>query len=431
MRLTQRLLRHALLLACAVILLLAPEQAIAADNSSVGELTAVLYGDMSKAPDIGDRVDALPKDSADAPTSPAALTEHGDTQALRQGITYTNSVASTPAAAAAPETLASCRTRSGGTEYYAVINHYASCYVHYGAGINWLLDGRVVGSFYWRTTTVGEGLKGSRVVYLTTGMDQFQSVGTTAPTQQVPVIWTSGGYNGSDGSNAPCGVNETASHSITEWVAGMTQRSTISTAQTDGYGRDSVARCALQQWFGASGSTHWIPLSGTGVRFDSASYLGSNGAGIFDRVMPRMSEYSVTSARNGAVAQHVQLAQTNPNATYPPKSDGSAKSIPGGSTSGIPLTRLMSTWDAAATSQYNKNRSTTSSACAGLTHQTGEECDEYPFASTWEGSGKGDGNFSIKYVDGTQNGNAGTDLNNWYIQDRILHNDKFYVDIRP
>ncbi|WP_275561348.1 hypothetical protein [Streptomyces sp. 5-6(2022)] len=34
------------------------------------------------------------------------------------------------------------------------------------------------------------------------------------------------------------------------------------------------------------------------------------------------------------------------------------------------------------------------------------------------------------YVDGTQNSNADTGLNNWYIADRILHNDAFYVDIR-
>lgn len=32
------------------------------------------------------------------------------------------------------------------------------------------------------------------------------------------------------------------------------------------------------------------------------------------------------------------------------------------------------------------------------------------------------GNFSVEYVDGTQNGNAGTGLNNWYVADRILHN---------
>ncbi|WP_405849118.1 NucA/NucB deoxyribonuclease domain-containing protein [Streptomyces sp. NBC_01518] len=160
---------------------------------------------------------------------------------------------------------------------------------------------------------------------------------------------------------------------------------------------------------------------------DSASYLGSNGAGIFDRVVPIMQEYSVTSTRNGAVAQHVKDAQTIPNSTYPPKSDGSAKTIPGAVGSGVPLTRLMSTWDAAAIAQYSANRNKVTSTCANLSHNTGEECDEYPFASTWEGAGKNDGNFSVRYVDGTQNGNAGTDLNNWYIADRILHKDKFYV----
>jgi hypothetical protein len=160
---------------------------------------------------------------------------------------------------------------------------------------------------------------------------------------------------------------------------------------------------------------------------DSASYLGSNGAGIFDRVMPVMAEYATSSTRNGAVAQHIQQAQTNPASTYPLTA---GKSIPGSIASGKPLHRLMSTWDAAASARYSSNRAVVTSTCAQLPHQADEECDEYPFASSWEGAGKGDGNFSVKYVNGTQNGNAGTDLNNWYIADRILHNDAFYVSIR-
>ncbi|MFD7643452.1 hypothetical protein ACFV4P_22675 [Kitasatospora sp. NPDC059795] len=70
-------------------------------------------------------------------------------------------------------------------------------------------------------------------------------------------------------------------------------------------------------------------------------------------------------------------------------------------------------------------------ACAPLPHADTEECDEFPFASTWEGAGRGDQNYSVLYVGGTQNGQAGTALGSWYGSDRILHNDAFGVRITP
>ncbi|MFI9588194.1 NucA/NucB deoxyribonuclease domain-containing protein [Streptomyces sp. NPDC052236] len=295
-----------------------------------------------------------------------------------------------------------------------------------GAGINFIRNGVVVGKITWRTTYAGEGTKGSRVVRLTTGMDQFKFTGETGPSD-LSVTWTTGGYNDGTNSNKPCGVSGSGPRDVAQWVAGGTAIYTISSAKTDGYSRDYISRCGIAHWFTVRGTSETLN-GGTGVRFDSASYLGSNGAGIFDRVVPIMQEYATSSTRNGAVARHVQLAQTNPNATYPPLPDGSAKLIPGSIASGRTLNRLMSTWDTAVANRYADNRNTVRATCANLPHQDGEECDEYPFASTWEGAGSGP-MFSVKYVDGTQNGNAGTDLNNWYVADRTLHFDKFYVHI--
>jgi hypothetical protein len=55
------------------------------------------------------------------------------------------------------------------------------------------------------------------------------------------------------------------------------------------------------------------------------------------------------------------------------------------------------------------------------------QCDEFPFASTKEGAGKGDGNFSVRYVPGTENEQAGRELGNWYGTDRILHGDEYMI----
>ncbi|MGW1194618.1 NucA/NucB deoxyribonuclease domain-containing protein [Streptomyces sp. NPDC002536] len=381
-------------------------------------------------PAVGSRWDAGAQNRAaqwrnSVPQPPAALREHGDVTAQRSGITYTSTATARGASAlAAGADLATCR-RLLPTSGEQILNHYAYCRVA-PLGYSVVSGGKVIGTVSWRNTTAGDGTKGSRVIRLTTGMDEFRRVGVTTD-GLLSIGWSTSGYRGPDGSNKACDVFGSGPNLLSEWQAGGTAIHTISSAANDGYGRDKVARCAIRSSVTNNGGTGTV--LDNGVRFDSASYLGAKGAGIFDRVMPTMGQYSVRSTRNGAVARHIQLAQTNPAATYPPPPAGHTKSIPGGVASGKPLHRLVSNWDATATAAYNKNRSVVQSNCAHLPHKAGEECDEYPFASSWEGAGKGDGNFSVKYVDGTQNGNAGTDLNNWYIADRILHKDAFYVVI--
>ncbi|MGW1093201.1 NucA/NucB deoxyribonuclease domain-containing protein [Streptomyces sp. NPDC002596] len=163
------------------------------------------------------------------------------------------------------------------------------------------------------------------------------------------------------------------------------------------------------------------------MRFDSASYLATSNGGIFDYVMPVMN-YSRSSPAHGAVAQHIYDAQTNPGATYPAKV---GKAIPGSIASGKPLSRLYDGYDSAAAIQRQKNETAKNNACAQIrpNPSDGLDCDEYPFASTWEGAGVGDNNFSVRYLDATQNRSAGGSLAAWYNSDRILHKDRFYVRI--
>ncbi|GHK05869.1 hypothetical protein SY2F82_76660 [Streptomyces sp. Y2F8-2] len=55
--------------------------------------------------------------------------------------------------------------------------------------------------------------------------------------------------------------------------------------------------------------------------------------------------------------------------------------------------------------------------------------DEYPFASTKEGSTKGDNRFSVRLIDGKDNRKGGERLNHVYTLNRILDGDPFYVKI--
>ncbi|WP_449349597.1 NucA/NucB deoxyribonuclease domain-containing protein [Streptomyces shaanxiensis] len=402
------------------------------------ELTAIdggIVGADDPPHPIGSKLPATFTAKIAAPPEPETLREHGDTTALRDNIIYHPSTAAKASsfAAATQVTVASCNAAfpngTGTGTRGVIIDHYNWCMVT--TCIYYTVDasGVVKGTTTMRCTQAGNGTSGQRTILLTSGRDKFVDSGEAKVNAAIIETWNTTGYSGTDGSNIACNVDGNSPQTRPEWAAGSKAVFVITSAAADGYSRDSVSRCGIAGW-SRSDIPQWANMSQQGVRMDSASYLGSNGAGIFDRVVPIMQDYSVTSTRNGAVAQHVRDAQSNPNSTYPPRPDGGAKVIPGAVSSGVPLTRLMSTWDAAATARYNANRSKVTSTCASLSHNANEECDEYPFASTWQGAGKGDGNFSVRYVDGTQNGNAGTDLNNWYIADRTLHNDKFYVYVK-
>ncbi|MFF1767591.1 NucA/NucB deoxyribonuclease domain-containing protein [Streptomyces sp. NPDC058249] len=55
---------------------------------------------------------------------------------------------------------------------------------------------------------------------------------------------------------------------------------------------------------------------------------------------------------------------------------------------------------------------------------------QFPFASTKEGAGLGDGNFSVRYVPGTENEQAGRELGTWYGSGRILHGNAYRIYVK-
>lgn len=199
------------------------------------------------------------------------------------------------------------------------------------------------------------------------------------------------------------------------------------------------------------------------MRCDSAEYFrrGNNTwpeACIFYEAIPRLN-YAYGEGYDSVVF-HIYQAQYQPNTTYPllvprgvpvPRDkDIPGRYVPGDAT--VPglhrITAQLHPGD------YQNNRYHTRGACylegpfaaryVDLALPTrpgaGEECDEYPFASTLEGAAHPDWDFSVKAVPGTENGDAGTVLQNYYLDDRILAwdgdldepdivNDEFWVNI--
>ncbi|WP_405656633.1 hypothetical protein [Streptomyces sp. RK9] len=175
---------------------------------------------------------------------------------------------------------------------------------------------------------------------------------------------------------------------------------------------------------------------GSKFRCDWATYLQSGRGCVFDDGKPATYRFD---SRPGWVEQsnHVWEAQNKPEETVP--SSAYKKSIPGAPKSDVPLTRMYNPGD------NTKNRNKSRSQCRkyfgrgyakALDHD--RECDEYPYASTYEGSVTGvqkfqpnDGykHYSVKAIDAKHNGDAGTDLKAFYKVNRMLDKDPFYVHL--
>ncbi|MER6633515.1 NucA/NucB deoxyribonuclease domain-containing protein [Streptomyces sp. NPDC000987] len=127
-------------------------------------------------------------------------------------------------------------------------------------------------------------------------------------------------------------------------------------------------------------------------------------------VMPYIAE--MVYAKNGEfpeLAQHIEYAQNTEN-------------LPGKHGTTRYLTRLT---------DRVKIRGNRTTACpSSIVRPPNKSCDEYPFASTWQGASTGGGNFSRRMINATQNEDGGRALSRFYLYNRIIEKDKFLVWIK-
>ncbi|WP_409461720.1 NucA/NucB deoxyribonuclease domain-containing protein [Amycolatopsis sp. GA6-003] len=104
------------------------------------------------------------------------------------------------------------------------------------------------------------------------------------------------------------------------------------------------------------------------------------------------------------LAKHIQKAQ--------------AKGLPG-ARGGTPLQR--------ATEDVVKDRNRAVACPDSLPRPEGKDCDEYPFASTWEGAAFGP--YDVEMINSWQNQQGGSALSDFYDEERVLNLDPFWVTI--
>ncbi|WP_406398510.1 NucA/NucB deoxyribonuclease domain-containing protein [Streptomyces uncialis] len=183
---------------------------------------------------------------------------------------------------------------------------------------------------------------------------------------------------------------------------------TINTAARNQKGTGtSVAswRFANPAWATPSNSTR---LATTDVRCDNALPGTTRQVGCVNPGYIPVVSYSTTGPWP-ELAKHIRYAQDT-------------RRLPGKFGTSRYLIRLTDT------AKIKKNRK---KACpSSRPRPAGKSCDEYPFASTWQGARTGDGKYSWRMINETQNIEGGRALNGFYTYSRILEKDKFLVWIR-
>ncbi|MFE7167116.1 NucA/NucB deoxyribonuclease domain-containing protein [Streptomyces sp. NPDC057616] len=158
------------------------------------------------------------------------------------------------------------------------------------------------------------------------------------------------------------------------------------------------------QWVAPSDATK---LSTVEVRCDNALPGAPRQVGCVNLAAVPVISYSLTGPWP-EVAKHIKDAQ--------------ATGLPGKYGTTHYLTRLTNG------SKITENRRT---ACpSSLPRPAGKSCDEYPFASTWQGAKYSGGPFSRRMINASQNTDAGRALNGFYTYSRVLEGDRFLVWIR-
>ncbi|GAA2123297.1 hypothetical protein GCM10009759_74280 [Kitasatospora saccharophila] len=346
-----------------------------------------------------------------------------------------NVAASSPAAITGVVDFNACRANpDAGAREGKIVSRYDFCRYQTIYSIAVSSSGQTLGTISFLQTEVTTGFNGAREVLSSVEITDIRYSGVYTAASQIQTYRLAGtGANDSEcavsgGSNP---YTATAAQLQGNGFLGMN----ITSPPTVGDGDDKIKVCNIQ-WFykiffpAGTYPAPWLSGGFSTVRFDSASYLPSKQGVVFSELTPTMT-MSMSDMRVKGVAQHINQAFTDPGSTLPVKPDNSLKVIPGNAQQGSTLSRLYPGANPVADQAYRDNRSVVNSACASLPHGPDEECDEFPFAATWEGAGVGKGNFSVKYIDKTENSNGGFALANFYASQRILHNDKFSVLITP
>ncbi|WP_447002386.1 NucA/NucB deoxyribonuclease domain-containing protein [Saccharothrix isguenensis] len=179
-----------------------------------------------------------------------------------------------------------------------------------------------------------------------------------------------------------------------------------------------------------------VNLKNEFFRCDSASYVATNGQCVFYHAISSL-QMSATDEDMGKSASFIRDAQ-NGGPNVEPAISG--KQVPG-KYGESELHRLYKAYD--TTKSIKASRRKIKRSCItyfGSKYTQGSngekmQCDEYPFATTYENSSRVDPasvwNYAVRPVVATHNEAAGRYYGGWMTTDRLLDGDPFYVIIMP
>lgn len=302
------------------------------------------------------------------------------------------------------------------------------------------INSRTVGSVTWTMTTKGSGWDGDITspanpfpqysqIYFVTMLHNFKPSNAAILALNIKPEMLCEAQ-----APAVCRAQPTereTSRTVAEWMADSGTFFRQLADPTQGTGRDRLT------WFdfdlkstisypGADGDDD--TFDGSSFRCDEAYYLKGERGCMFDDVesLHAVSLDSTTNYRKAAL--HIYDAFYQPDRTQPQKA---GKDVAGNleSANPRPLTRAFEDYDPKTISD---NRGQAISTCRdywGPDYAQGGQfdCDEYPFASTYQGSALDNGNYSARVIDASDNRSAGSNLGKWYESARILHEDPFFV----
>ncbi|GGT02591.1 hypothetical protein GCM10010271_00360 [Streptomyces kurssanovii] len=341
-----------------------------------------------------------------------------------------------------------CRNGLGSTQKFFIKSRFAVCS---GATFlqTWLRNNRPVGESMFNVRVVGTIAKNSREITFTYYYTEMQSTGSTATAAMrietkgaIPKSWPSGvRYTHSGTMPGTKTFDElkrqrTYTHKVN---AKPGQGSSGSTDLVFAVYEPVITITPPPGW--KLGGALTGKLFMLAPRWDAATYLANStgggnpsrkGAATFS-YLPTLTYSAKAGAEERAVAEHIRTAFTKPLDTKPYMS---AKNVPGQEAK-APLHRLVEK------TRKEDNRKAAVKQCKrywGDGYSLGgiRECDEYPFATTYEGAAQADHdseakkfNFSVLPIDKTENGAGGSLLLGFYAKNRLVDGlqDGFLVKI--
>jgi hypothetical protein len=343
-------------------------------------------------------------------------------------------------------TFDECKRGLGSTTNFFLKSRFAACS---GASFvqTWVVNRRPVGVSQFNVRVVGTIAKNSRTINFQYYFTEMVAQGETEVAAMkimtkagIPQSWPSGARY-TRGGHMP------GTKTFTELSAQRTFNDTVNAKPGQGSGSADQLFAVYQPSISITpppNATLTGDLKGNifmlAPRWDAAKYLAnSTGGGNPARKGAATFSYLTAltlSAKQGAEeraeAQHINQAFLVPQDTKPYMS---AKKVPG-QTAADPLHRTVST------RRIDDNRKAAVKQCKrywGPNYTSGgRECDEYPFASTYEGAAEHDYdpeaqkfNFSAKPIPGDDNQAGGSLLKSFYAKNRVIDglDDGFIVKI--